>query len=141
MTGKGLVNGIEVEFNISEECKNLNFEDLVVGKGIWLKFVDRGINTVIEFIGNDQKYSEKSFDVYYKAYRLFADGTVCSEFYNKIRITDEAEFDGFFSLSENGLLYPHITFKSPLNGICLAFLGDRLFDSYTGVILNEVIGG
>ncbi len=27
MTGKGLVNGIKVEFNISEECKNLNFED------------------------------------------------------------------------------------------------------------------
>lgn len=139
MTGKGLVNGIEVEFNISADSKNKELADLLGGGANWIRFTHKGIDTVIQLLGNHQKYSEKAFDVYYRIFFLYDDDTEVTSRYEKLPITDESEYDGFYNLSDGGLLYPHISFKSPFNGICLDILGERLFNPYTGEVINPVL--
>lgn len=139
MTGKGLVNGVEVTYNYSMDSKNASLPDLLQGKGIWLRFTYKGIDTVVKYISTLQNSDEKSFDVNYQVIWLNSDEEEVSTKFDKNPITDEQEYNGFYLLSENGLLYPHVSLKSPLNGLCIKFLGDRLFDSMTGEVLSPVL--
>ncbi len=139
MTGKGLVNGIEVTYNYSMDSKNASLPDLLQGKGIWLRFTFKGVDTVVKYISTDQNSDEKSFDVHYQIFWLNSDEEEVASKMDKNSITDEAEYNGFYMLSENGLLYPHVSLKSPLNGLCLKFLEGKLFDSLTGEVLNPVL--
>lgn len=138
MTGKGLVNGVEVTYNLSIDSKNTKLPDLLSGKGIWLRFKYKGVDTIVKYISTLQNSDEKSFDVYYQIFFLNDEEEEVATRLEKNHITDETEYNGFYLLSENGLLYPHVSLKSPLNGLCLRLLQGKLFDSLTGEVLNPV---
>ncbi len=139
MTGKGLVNGVEVTYSWSMDSKKATLADILQGKGIWLRFTFKGVDTVVKYISTLQNSDEKSFDVHYQIFWLNSDEEEVASKFDKNPITDEAEYNGFYMLSENGLLYPHVSLKSPLNGLCLKFLEGKLFDSLTGEVLNPVL--